>query len=248
MFAIDEDFYLQDGDYPAMTAGTGRRYVFRGQAKHQILFYPLAFNPAFGDLTLYRRIRLRVDYVDSALLQGGGPQPVAWQAPVKARSVFDTALASLNLAAMAAPGLSAPLTPALSPARMLLSALWSPFDDGAAPEGTAYKILTSAEGIYRLTAADLAAAGIDTAAVDLSLIRLYHQGTEAALYIDDADGDDTLEAGDYILFYGLAAGQRLCQVHRIGGLLADPGRRRGCAQAHGRHRRYTGRGACGHRV
>ena len=82
VFVIDENFYLQDGDYPAMTAGTGQRYVFRGQAKHQILFYPLAFNPAFGDLTLYSRIRLRVDYVDSALLQSGGPQPVAWQAPV----------------------------------------------------------------------------------------------------------------------------------------------------------------------
>ncbi len=190
VFAIDEAFYLHDENYPAITAGTGRRYVFRGQAKHQILFYPLAVNPAFGDLTLYSRIRLRVDYVDSELLQSGGPQPVAWQAPVKARSVFDRALASLDLAAMAAPGLTAPLTPA----RMLLGALWRPFGDGASPGATAYKILTSAEGIYRLTAADLAAAGIDTGAVDLSLIRLYYQGTEAALDIHDADGDDTLDS------------------------------------------------------
>ena len=74
------------------------------------------------------------------------------------------------------------------------------FGDEASPGGPAYKILTSAEGIYRLTAADLAAAGIDTASMDLSLIRLYYQGNEAALYIYDADGDETLECGDYILF------------------------------------------------
>ena len=31
----------------------------------RFLFYPLAFNPATGDLTLYTRIRVRVDYVDA---------------------------------------------------------------------------------------------------------------------------------------------------------------------------------------
>ena len=59
---------------------------------------------------------------------------------------------------------------------MVLSAVWAPPADFGA---TAYKILTSEAGIYRIYRTDLA---LDD---DLSRLRLYHLGSEVAIYIYD---------------------------------------------------------------
>ena len=42
VFVIDDAFYREDIFYPAVVAQAGQRYLFRDQAKQQILFYPLA--------------------------------------------------------------------------------------------------------------------------------------------------------------------------------------------------------------
>ncbi|MGA1794649.1 MAG: DUF2341 domain-containing protein [bacterium] len=62
----------------------------------------------------------------------------------------------------------------------------------------AYRVLVAEEGIYRLTANELDANAIE----DLSQVRLYNLGQEAALFVHDQDADDYLDANDYILFYG----------------------------------------------
>ena len=108
------------------------------------------------------------------------------------------------MAFIGSPLLTNPFASIMSSIQMLLGALWVPPPVELSPEIPAYKITLSAEGIYRLTGTDLAGAGLDVAAMDLSRIRLYHLGGETAIYIYDQDGDDTLDAADYILFYGRA--------------------------------------------
>ena len=203
VFVMDEAFYQENIFYPAVVAQAGQRYVFRDQAKHQILFYPLAFNPATGDLTFYSRIRVRVDYVAVEPAEDNDPQPQAWQAPVGVKtSLKNAAMSPLNLAFLGIPVLTNPYASIFSSIQMLLGSLWTPPVAALLPETPAYKILLSREGIYRLTAADLSIVGLDAAALDLSQIRLYHLGQEVAIYISDQNGNSILDSADYILFYG----------------------------------------------
>jgi hypothetical protein len=92
----------------------------------------------------------------------------------------------------ASPLIVNPLSPALSSLGVVLSAVWAPPADSGA---TAYKIVTTDAGIYRIYRSAVA---LDD---DLSQIRLYHLGDEQAIYIYDQNADNYLDASDYIEFY-----------------------------------------------
>ena len=175
-------------------------FVFRGQNKQQLLFYPLSFNPASGQLKHFRKIRVRIDYVDGNLAKADTLTPAPWQLPVT--SGASDSIASIGQMAMAfgaAPMIANPLSPVLSSLGVLVNALWAP-DTGV--QGAAYKILVEEEGLYRLTRDYLAANGVDVDAMDLSQIRIYNLGEEVALYVYDQNADDFLDATDTIEFYG----------------------------------------------
>jgi hypothetical protein len=73
---------------------------------------------------------------------------------------------------------------------------WTP----PSPDST-YRILTSDEGIHRLTRTWLESNGVDVAAMDLSQVRLYNLGQEVAISINDLNGDDQFDPADYVDFY-----------------------------------------------
>ena len=63
-FVIDEAAYQQDAFFPQTAAALGDVVVAREQNKQQLVFYPFAFNPVTGELNHFRRIKVRIDYVD----------------------------------------------------------------------------------------------------------------------------------------------------------------------------------------
>lgn len=63
-----------------------------------------------------------------------------------------------------------------------------------------YKIPVAKQGIYRLSAEALVAAGLPPGA-DPDLIRIYHRGTEQAIAVS-AGADGSFDPGDYLEFYG----------------------------------------------
>ncbi len=81
VFVIDDNAYQQNAFYPQSAAGLGQSFVFRGQLKHQVIFYPLAYNPATGQMIHYSRIRVRVNFVDDLLARTASPAPRPWQLP-----------------------------------------------------------------------------------------------------------------------------------------------------------------------
>jgi len=193
-FIQDESAYQQDAFYPQDVAGLAEVYTFRDQTKQQLLFYPLSFNAFTGDLRHYKRIRLRIDYVAEQLAMAAAINPTPWQVP-GADSGLSEQISSMGTMAMAfgaSPLIVNPLSPALSSLGVILSAVWAPPADSG---GTAYKILTSDAGIYRVYRSDLA---LDD---DLSRIRLYNLGGEVAIYVYDQNADNYLDASDYIEFY-----------------------------------------------
>jgi uncharacterized delta-60 repeat protein len=172
-FVIDEAAYTVDAFYPDAAALLGKDYLFRGQQKQQIFFYPLTFNPATGQLRHLRRIRVRVDYVDAEAVKTSGPEPTVWKPPV----VEELSVDAFSLMAAAA---------------------WEPPSE-ASP---VYKILVSEEGIYRLSKTWLQAQGVDVTAIDLSQVRIYNLGQEITISVYDEDGDTQFDPQDYIDFYG----------------------------------------------
>ena len=82
-FVFDEAAYSQDVFYPQDVAQLAAIYTFREQDKQQVLFYPLSFNAATGDLRFYTRIRVRIDYADNYLAKADTTAPIAWKVPTE---------------------------------------------------------------------------------------------------------------------------------------------------------------------
>jgi hypothetical protein len=188
-----------DSFYPDTVAYLGEQYIFRGQQKQQILFSPLTFNPATGEIRHYRRIRVRVDYAAGEWAKAGGPEPTAWSP--SAANEGSEELSSLVKVALLTPSMIVnPIASVVSSAAVLMQAIWAP-PEAATP---AYKILVGEDGIYRLDKTWLEANGVDLSTIDLSEVRIYHLGQEIALYVYDQNGDDIFDPQDYIYFYGKA--------------------------------------------
>ena len=66
VFSWDEAAYRENAYYPAVAAELSTEYVFRGQAQQRLIFYPLRFNPATGELLHYERLRVRVEFVEAS--------------------------------------------------------------------------------------------------------------------------------------------------------------------------------------
>ncbi|MGD9045326.1 MAG: DUF2341 domain-containing protein, partial [Desulfobacterales bacterium] len=193
-FVQDQAAYTRDAFYPADVAELAAIYTFREQDKQQVVFYPLSFNAVTGDLRFYTRIRVRIDYVQNYLAKADPISTTPWKVSEAGSSISEqlSSLGSMAAAFGASPLIVNPLSPALSSLGVVLSAVWSPPAESGA---TAYKILTSEAGIYRIYRSDLA---LDD---NLSRIRLYHLGAEQAIYIHDQNADNYLNTGDYIEFY-----------------------------------------------
>jgi hypothetical protein len=88
-FVIDQAAYQQDGFYPQAVARLGDLFAFREQNKQQLLFYPFAFNPVTGELNHYRRIQVRVDYVDDLFAKAEDQRVSPWTVPLPAPSSGD---------------------------------------------------------------------------------------------------------------------------------------------------------------
>lgn len=67
------------------------------------------------------------------------------------------------------------------------------------PSQQYYKIPVAETGMYRISEAELTAAGIT--GIDPRNLQLYHRGQEQAIYVA-GEADGSLDAGDYLEFYG----------------------------------------------
>jgi hypothetical protein len=203
IFAIDEAAYSVDSFYPEAVARLGEEYLFRGQQKQQIVFSPLTFNPATGEIRHYRRIRVRVDYAVGEWAKASGPEPTLWSPSVTDED--SKAFSSFVKMAFLTPSMIVnPIASVLSSAAILVRAIWAP----PAAATPAYKILVVEDGIYRLTKSWLEdqfqAQGVAVPVIDLSQVRIYNLGQEIAIFVYDENADDQFDPEDYIYFYARA--------------------------------------------
>jgi hypothetical protein len=200
IFAIDEAAYSVDNFYPETVARLGEQYLFRGQQKQQILFSPLTFNPATGEIRHYRRIRVRVDYAVGEWAKAIGPEPTVWSPSVVDNGSKDFS-SFVKMAFLTPSMIVNPIASVLSSAAILVRAIWAP----PAAATPAYKIVVVEDGIYRLTEGWLKAHSVDMTDFYLSKVRIYHRGQEVAIHVYDENQNDRLDdPEDYIYFYARA--------------------------------------------
>ena len=120
LFVQDEIAYNTDGLYPDRLVRPGQSYIFRDQLKQQVIFYPIAFNPASGQLQLFSRIELRIDFVEAAYAKVDFATHLPWQPPDSATGV----LSPMALGFAAAPLMVNPISPILSSLGAAAAALW----------------------------------------------------------------------------------------------------------------------------
>lgn len=76
-----------------------------------------------------------------------------------------------------------------------------------------YRIAIDQDGLYRMTYAELLAAGVPVASIDPQTFQLDSQGRQVALYVSNNDGNPAVfSPGEYLAFYGQRfRGDRLAQ-------------------------------------
>jgi hypothetical protein len=177
----DETAYASNALYPAQVVRLTEAWL-RDQRIARVELYPFQYIPATGELVWHRRLQVEIRFQSSS-----APRAVESQATQD--SPFDPVLRQMLLnydqarAWQAQP--SGETTAAAAPINC----------------GTCYRIVVDHDGVYRVTYADLQAAGMDVGSIDPRTFHLTSQGQDVAIYVA-GESDGQFDPGDYITFYG----------------------------------------------
>ncbi len=191
-YAPDASAYAHAGFLPeTAVASLPAVNRVRTQFVGAVVVTPVQFNPALRVIRRYSRIIVEVVYGAPAVRTTGNPDG----------AVFGTAL--LN-------GLTTP-PPAQRAARTAAAA------SSVLKSGKWYRLSVADDGVYKLDATYLAAAGISVAGLDPRTIKIYGNGgrelpediaqprpqdlVENAILVQ-GEADGKFDPGDYVLFYG----------------------------------------------
>lgn len=170
------------GVFPRAVAELGEPAVLRGYQVVPVRLFPLQADLAGDTLILHKTVRVTVhfDYPDGMTAPAGDSTSDPYYEPVLRQSIvnFDQARAWRQ---------APPDAPALP----------------AAPQAGDFKLVVDADGLYRVTYADLVAAGLDPSGVNPQQFALSQRGNPVAIYVA-GEGDGRFDPGDYVEFYGLA--------------------------------------------
>jgi hypothetical protein len=189
-FALDEAIYAHDAFYPAQATHVAEIGWLRDHRVARVTFHPLRYNPVRGELEVTQRLVVEIHFDgdrDASALEASDASSLAFE------SVLRGALLNYQTARN---------WRARQPGLMTVAALNVP----ATQQGS-YKITVSADGLYRLTYADLQAVGLPVDSLDPRTWQLFEQGQEIAIRVEGEE-DGSFDSGDSLLFYGRAPRSR----------------------------------------
>ncbi len=189
----NEAFYAGTTAHPPAVAELGFDSRLRHQRVVQVLFYPFRFSANTGELTLRRRIvvRLRV----STPRRVEGLRPVVAHEP-EWEGVYGSTIVNYEQARKW---------------RMRPEPRRSHLRGDLRRDDEAYKLVVGETGVYRLAFADLAAEGL-TGTLAVDDVGVYQRSfddseenpfveTPVPIVVVDADEDGDFDGSDYLLFY-----------------------------------------------
>lgn len=162
--------------YPQAVARIGAEAWIGDQRVARIEVLPFQVLPATGQVTWHRKLRLAVRFVGASVSEA----PASAATPLPGGLLNEAQAQTWRAAAQDLPMFPAVVT---------------------TPSGARTRIAVEQDGLYRLTAADLTAAGYDLSTLDPRSLHLYNQGEEVAcLVLGEEDG--RFNSSDLLLFYG----------------------------------------------
>ncbi len=182
----DPQIYSQDGSYPGEAARITEDAWIRDQRVLRIEFYPFQYLPRQGSLVWRPAIDLRVHF------ERGAPGDYRCFGDCEQPGLLEPLLENTLLNYEQARAWRG------RPAAEAGSALEAPQQNGGE---TRHKIVVDQDGLYRLTYADLQAAGLDVDNIDPRNLYLTNQGRDVAIHVE-GQGDGIFHPTDSVLFFG----------------------------------------------
>lgn len=190
--APDPSIYASDQLYPAEAARIASTGNWRSQRYARIEFAPLQVNPLTREVIFHQRLRVAVSfrYADATQAESlGRPLDEGAFEQVFAQTLLNYASAKSWRALTTTAQPSVPGSAAISAAPM-------------------YKLAINSDGIYQISCAQLASAGVDLAALDPSTLKIYKQGRELAIDVAGSNWGNCNPADHYLEFFAEAARTR----------------------------------------
>ena len=196
-YRADKITYASNKALPQEIAVLQPTSPFRDIGMVEVKLTPMQYNPAGAQLTVYKKIRLKINY---------NAQTVYKKSFVR-RGKLDALYQDMFVNFDQAKNWQQSAPRALSKTAYL-------------PEGTWYKIPVKEDGLYKISAGVLSAAGIDLKDLAVDRIQMFNNGghmlsyktteshynppflTEIAVFVKDVDQNGIFNGNDYILFYG----------------------------------------------
>ncbi len=205
---VPNRIYTTNRFFPHNLAEIGTAGWIRENRVLPIQLNPVQYNPVTGEVKLYHRLVVEVQFnsLSSAPSAAQGfPRPESsvyekmfenllinpqtakqWRSPVMRAIPRDDSLKVGTLTAHS-PAFSAPSAPAMTSPR--------------------YKVIIANSGMYRITASDLASAGVDITTIRPSTLTLSNKGKQIPIFVRNADNREPTDATGFgaegeIIFYG----------------------------------------------
>ena len=201
--------YSRDAPYPGALARIASDGVLREQRVAGIVAYPVQFRPAANELTVYEWLRVEVTFDGGSPAAGSGKRDAMESGAYEdffRRGLLNYQGARQLRRARAGDG-NAGATELDRQGGKVREAASAGASTGWAPPVPGWRVKVRANGMVRLAYDDLLAAGLSVDTLDPRTLQLYCLGREAAIYVS-GEADGRLEPGDYLLFYGQAAGSK----------------------------------------
>lgn len=194
------------GFYPSKLVEVVPSGFVRDQRVASLQINPVQYNPAAKQLKIYTSVTFRIEFPGAAAVDKN--------APMKATAFPSSALPPFRSSAFES--LFQETLQNYEQARSWRSQRRGGYSNAygngiaGAPELTAsnvyrFKIPVIRTDLYRITYNNIkAAAGIEPEDIDLDTLQLENGGQKQGIYIFDENGNDTLDSGEQIVFYGRA--------------------------------------------
>lgn len=184
-FVRDTAAYSANQLYPAQTARIAADGNWRSQRYLVVEFHPFQYDPAARQLIFHRRLRVEV-----AFAYPRGQTREALGVPLD-EGAFEPILQNALVNYASAKNWRAPISNQV------------PISNRQRPASNAwYKIAVDADGMYRITCAQLQSLGIDPATLDPNTLKVYKQDIELATYLVWQSDGSCNDDAHYLLFWG----------------------------------------------
>ncbi|MBN2208911.1 MAG: hypothetical protein JW759_06420 [Candidatus Coatesbacteria bacterium] len=190
-FELDEEQYGADAYYPDSVVKAEFFGVLRGQPLIRVVVFPVRFNPVSKSLQVISRATFTVHF-DAKTTESHGSGAGILYSEIGSSSRMVSAVQSCvanpddvqPILVRDVPGSEEDVTPL------------------AAGSGE-YKIAVKENRIYKVTGANMAAAGITLSTIAPARLAVRNLGRDVAILVEDG-GDGSFDQSDYLLFWGEA--------------------------------------------